>query len=42
MSGNIVPVIDRIFPIRAAEAAHAYVRENRNIGKVILDVPEVG
>jgi len=42
VSGNIVPVIDRIFPIRAAEAAHAYVRENRNIGQVILEVPEVG
>jgi len=42
VSGNLVPVIDRIFPIRAAEAAHAYVRENRNIGKVILEVPEAG
>jgi len=33
-----VPVIDRVFPIRVADAAHAYVRENRNIGKVILEV----
>jgi NADPH:quinone reductase-like Zn-dependent oxidoreductase len=42
VSGNLVPVNDRVFPIRAAEAAHAFVRENRNIGKVILEVPEVG
>jgi NADPH:quinone reductase-like Zn-dependent oxidoreductase len=32
------PVIDRIFPITEAQAAHAYVRENRNIGKVILEI----
>jgi hypothetical protein len=31
-------VIDRVFPIHAAEAAHAYVREKRNIGKGILEV----
>jgi hypothetical protein len=33
---------DRVFPIASAEAAHACVRENRNIGKVILEVPEGG
>jgi putative PIG3 family NAD(P)H quinone oxidoreductase len=38
--GRLVPVIDRVFPITEVEAAHAYVRENRNIGKVILEVPE--
>jgi NADPH:quinone reductase-like Zn-dependent oxidoreductase len=38
VSGKLVPVIDRVFPIRAAEAAHACVRENRNIGKGILEV----
>jgi hypothetical protein len=36
--GRIQPVIDAAFPIEEAQAAHAYVRENRNIGKVILDV----
>jgi putative PIG3 family NAD(P)H quinone oxidoreductase len=40
--GKLAPVVDRIFPIREAETAHAYVRENRNIGKVILEVPEGG
>lgn len=38
--GRLAPVIDRVFPIAEAEAAHAYVRANRNIGKVILEVPE--
>jgi len=32
------PVIDRVFPITEAQAAHEYVRENRNIGKVILEI----
>jgi putative PIG3 family NAD(P)H quinone oxidoreductase len=40
--GRLVPVIDRAFPITEAEAAHAYVRENRNIGKVILEMPGPG
>ena len=36
--GKIQPVIDTVFPIEEAQAAHAYVRENRNTGKVILEV----
>jgi tumor protein p53-inducible protein 3 len=36
--GTLSPVIDRIFPITAADEAHAYVLANRNIGKVILAV----
>jgi NADPH:quinone reductase-like Zn-dependent oxidoreductase len=36
--GKIQPVIDTVFPIEEAQAAHAYVRKNRNIGKVILEV----
>ena len=41
-SGELQPVIDRVFPTAEAEAAHAHVKENRNIGKVILDVPAGG
>jgi putative PIG3 family NAD(P)H quinone oxidoreductase len=40
--GRLVPIIDRVFPITEAEAAHAYVRDNRNIGKVILEIPKPG
>lgn len=38
VSGRLRPVIDSVFPIQAAQAAHDYVRQNRNVGKVILDV----
>lgn len=38
-AGRLRPVVDRVFPITAAAAAHAYVKENRNIGKVILEMP---
>jgi tumor protein p53-inducible protein 3 len=37
-AGKLKPVIDRIFPIAEAQAAHSYVRGNRNIGKVILEI----
>jgi putative PIG3 family NAD(P)H quinone oxidoreductase len=36
--GRLQPIIDRVFPIAEAQAAHAYVLANRNIGKVILEI----
>ena len=36
--GRIHPVVDKVFPIEEAQAAHQYVRQNRNTGKVILTV----
>lgn len=38
VSGKLQPVIDTTFPIQEAQAAHEYVAQNRNIGKVILIV----
>lgn len=38
VAGQLHPVIDRVFPIGRAQAAHDYVRSNQNIGKVILEV----
>ena len=38
VAGKLRPIIDRIYPITAADEAHAYVKANRNIGKVILAV----
>ena len=35
-SGAIAPVIDRAWPIEEAETAHAYMSENRNVGKIVL------
>jgi tumor protein p53-inducible protein 3 len=38
VAGKITPVVDRVFPISSAGVAHQYVKENRNIGKVVLEV----
>ena len=38
VAGKIAPVVDRVFPITSAGVAHQYVKENRNIGKVVLEV----
>jgi putative PIG3 family NAD(P)H quinone oxidoreductase len=35
-SGVIKPVIDTSFPLAEAAAAHRYMEENRNIGKILL------
>lgn len=35
-SGELKPVIDRIFPVAEVSAAHAHMEENRNFGKILL------
>lgn len=37
-SGEIRPLIDRTWPIRDAQAAHARMQDDANIGKVLLSV----
>lgn len=37
-SGAIRPVIDHVYPIHEANAAHAAMAANRNIGKIVLKV----
>lgn len=37
-SGDLKPVIDRVFPLAEAEAAHEYMQSNGNFGKIILRV----
>jgi len=39
VAGKVSPVVDRVFPITAADEAHTYLKENQTIGKVILEVP---
>lgn len=36
--GTLRPVIDRVYPIAEAGAAHAYMAQNLNIGKIVLRV----
>lgn len=38
VSGELKPVIDRIFPWEEVREAHRYMEENRNIGKIVLRV----
>ena len=37
-SGAIRPIIDSAFPLAEAAAAHRYMEENRNVGKIMLVV----
>jgi NADPH:quinone reductase-like Zn-dependent oxidoreductase len=37
-AGRITPIIDRAFPLAQAADAHRYMEENRNFGKIILEV----
>jgi NADPH:quinone reductase-like Zn-dependent oxidoreductase len=34
--GILTPVVDRVFPFSEAAAAHAYMQDRRNFGKVLL------
>jgi NADPH:quinone reductase-like Zn-dependent oxidoreductase len=37
-NGQIKPVIDSIFPLAEAEAAHARMTNNQHFGKIILEI----
>jgi zinc-binding alcohol dehydrogenase/oxidoreductase len=38
-SGKVKPIVDRVFPLAEAAAAHEYLEEGRQFGKVILSIP---
>ena len=38
-TGKIKPIIDRSFPLEQANQAHQYMEDNKNFGKIILEVP---
>ena len=38
-AGRIKPIIDRSFRLQEAADAHRYMEANKNVGKIILDVP---
>ena len=37
-AGGLQPIIDSVFHIEEADAAHDYVKQNKNTGKVILEI----
>jgi putative PIG3 family NAD(P)H quinone oxidoreductase len=37
-SGRLRPVVDSVYPIAEAGAAHEYIASNRNLGKVVLEI----
>ena len=37
-AGRIKPIVDRVFPLAQVADAHRYMEENRNFGKIILEV----
>ena len=37
-AGRITPVVGKTFPLPEAAAAHRYIQERRNVGKVLLTV----
>jgi tumor protein p53-inducible protein 3 len=38
VSGNLVPIIDRVFRFENIQQAHALIESNSNIGKVLIKV----
>ena len=37
-AGNLRPMVDRVFPLKEAAAAHRYMEECRHFGKIVLAV----
>jgi putative PIG3 family NAD(P)H quinone oxidoreductase len=37
-NGKLAPIIDRVYEWKDVDAAHQYMEENRNIGKIVLKV----
>jgi NADPH:quinone reductase-like Zn-dependent oxidoreductase len=37
--GAAQPIVDRVFPLEQASAAHEYLEEGRQFGKVVLEIP---
>lgn len=38
--GELVPVIDRVYPLEQAAEAHRYMHTNANVGKIVLTVTQ--
>jgi putative PIG3 family NAD(P)H quinone oxidoreductase len=41
-SGQLQPIVDRVFPLEAIGEAHSYMASNRNFGKIVLQIATDG
>ncbi|TKC48920.1 hypothetical protein EI555_007069 [Monodon monoceros] len=37
---SLLPVLDRVYPITEIQEAHAYMETNKNVGKIVLELPQ--
>ncbi|VTJ74486.1 Hypothetical predicted protein [Marmota monax] len=37
---RLLPVLDRVYPMAEIQAAHEYMQANRNVGKIVLELPQ--
>ena len=37
-AGRLKPVVDRVYALEEAVAAHAYMESNQNFGKIVLSL----
>ncbi|XP_025723598.1 quinone oxidoreductase PIG3 isoform X1 [Callorhinus ursinus] len=37
---RLLPVLDRVYPAAAIQEAHAYMESNKNVGKIVLELPQ--
>jgi NADPH:quinone reductase-like Zn-dependent oxidoreductase len=37
-AGKLRPVVDKVFPLQEAAAAHRYMEQRRNFGKIVLAI----
>lgn len=40
-TGELQPIVDTVFPIQEAQQAHEYVAQDKNVGKVVLEVGKI-
>ena len=41
-TGHLEPIVDRVFDAEDVQAAHQYIHDAKNIGKVLLKFEDVG
>ncbi|XP_048209284.1 quinone oxidoreductase PIG3 [Perognathus longimembris pacificus] len=37
---RLLPVLDRVYPVTEIQAAHEYMEANKNMGKIVLELPQ--